>query len=76
MMMGFGFFGLFLMLILWVGLILGAVLLVRYLFQGSRQPPSLPQNNKLKPQQILEQRYARGEITREQFDSMKQDLTS
>jgi uncharacterized membrane protein len=75
MMMGFGFVGLLLMLTFWGGLIFGAIWLVRYVFQVNQQPASPPQNSDLNPQKILEQRYARGEITREVFDLMKQDLS-
>jgi putative membrane protein len=77
MMMGFGFFGLVFMLFFWGALIVGAILLVRYLFQANQQSStSPPQSNDINPQEILEQRYARGEITREQFETMKQDLSS
>ena len=78
MMMGFGFFGLVFMLFFWGALIVGAILLVKYLFQSNQQqsPPSSPQSSKINPQEILEQRYARGEITREQFETMKQDLAN
>ena len=68
-MMGIGMIGG--MLLFWIGLILLAVLLVRGLFQSGRsgtnsQPPSA--------RQILEQRYARGEINQEQFRLMLKDL--
>jgi putative membrane protein len=76
MMMGFGVFGITLMLIFWGGLVFGAMWLVRYIFQGYQQPHSPPQNSDLNPQKILEQRYARGEITQEQFETMKQDLSN
>ncbi|MEA3439475.1 MAG: SHOCT domain-containing protein [Chloroflexota bacterium] len=76
MMMGFGFFGLLFMLIFWVGLIFGAIWLVRYLFQTNQPPSMSPQSGDLNPQEILEQRYTRGEITREQFETMKQDLSN
>ena len=68
-MMGFGMIGG--MLLFWIGLIVLAVLLVRGLFHSGRssttsQPPSA--------RQILEQRYARGEINQEQFRLMSKDL--
>jgi putative membrane protein len=60
-MMGLGMFGG--MLLFWIVLIVLAVILVRGLFQtnrsnGASQPSSA--------RQILEQRYARGEINQEQ----------
>lgn len=75
-MMGFGMglFGLILMLLFWVGLILLAVWLAKALFQGNRSTgsSSRPTNS---AREILDQRYARGEITREQYDLMKQDIS-
>ena len=68
-MMGFGMFGG--MFFFWVVLIVLAVLSARGLFPanppGGAQPP-------LTARQILEQRYARGEITQEQFRLMLKDL--
>lgn len=76
MMMGFGMglFGLFFMLLFWGGLILLAVWLAKALFQGNRSTgsSSSPTNS---AREILDQRYARGEITREQYDLMKQDIS-
>jgi putative membrane protein len=69
-MMGFGMMGG--MFLFWIALILLAVFLARGLFQpsqasnGSRAP--------LTASEILEQRYARGEITQEQFLQMQKDL--
>lgn len=68
-MMGFGMFGG--MLLFWVILIVLAVFAVRGLFQtnhaaGSSQP--------LSARQILEQRYARGEINQDQYRSMLDDI--
>ncbi|HEX6302644.1 MAG TPA: SHOCT domain-containing protein [Anaerolineales bacterium] len=75
-MMGFGmgFFGLLFMLLFWGGLILLAVWLAKALFQGNRSAgsSSRPTNS---AREILDQRYARGEITREQYELMKQDLS-
>jgi putative membrane protein len=75
--MGFGMFGLLFMLLFWVGLILLAVWLVRVVFSGisrnrSSAPPSKEDSSAL---EILSQRYARGEITREQYEIMKDDIS-
>jgi putative membrane protein len=72
-MMGMGF-GLIFMLVFWGGLILLAVWLVRALFSAT--PGGGPKVGERGPsaQQILDQRYARGEISREQYEIMKQDL--
>ena len=80
MMTGFGFgwgwLGMgAMMLLFWGGLVVLAVLLVRGLFPGGRQQPSGPGGQEPTAREILDRRYARGEVTREQFDQMKRDLT-
>ncbi len=68
-----GFVGVFLMLIFWGGLIVLAVGLTRGLFQQNRT--SIDHTGPAESAKyILDQRYARGEITREQYDIMKQDI--
>ena len=76
MMTGFGFMGLFgliLMVLFWGGLIALAVWLVKVLFSPGRAnyPPAGGVAN---PREILDQRYARGEINREEYELMKRDL--
>jgi putative membrane protein len=75
--MGFGLIGLLFMVLFWGGLILLAVLVVRALFpsfsRGSSKDGPL-ENSTLSPKEILDQRYARGELTREQYEMMKEDL--
>jgi putative membrane protein len=68
-MMGFGMVGG--MLIFWIVLIVLAVLLVRGLFQTNGSSRS---SQPLSAHQILEQRYARGEINREQYLLMLDDI--
>lgn len=71
--MGFGVFGLVLMVLAWGMLITLAFWVVSSLFpQVGRHPAST--SDRLTARQILEMRYARGEITREQYELMKQDL--
>lgn len=74
MMLGFGAMGL-VMLLFWGGLIAGAVLLVRSLFEnnsGGQQVKSRSKEHT--PREILDQRYARGEITREEYETVRDDL--
>ena len=75
--MGFGLLGLLFMLLFWGGLILLAVWLVRIIFSSSsNNNSSTPQSGKSSNAlEILAQRYARGEITREQYEIMKQDIS-
>jgi len=68
-MMGFGMIGG--MLLFWIVLIGLAVLLVRGLFQTNQSGGT---NQPISARQILEQRYARGEINQEQFRLMLKDL--
>ena len=75
MMMGFGFIGLFLMLLFWGVLIAGAIWVIRALFPGGgASGPVLPGRDARGARQILDERYARGELTREQYEQMKRDL--
>ena len=67
--MGFGMIGG--MLIFWVVLIILAVLLVRALFHTKRSGKS---KEPLTTRQILDVRYARGEINQEQYLLMLKDI--
>lgn len=69
---GFGLLGLFFMLVFWGLLILAAVWVVRALF--GNVPPRQGKSPSQNPREILDQRYARGEITREQYEIMKRDI--
>jgi putative membrane protein len=76
---GLGIFGGLLTLILVVGLLAGLVLLGIWLWrrygEGSdvRFTPK-PLRLELTPREILGTRYARGELTREEFQTMIRDL--
>lgn len=74
-MQGFGFnpFGAILSLVLWALIIAGVVLLVVWLVRsGGRTLPGAPSGDAAL--EILKARYARGEITQEQFNTIKHDL--
>ncbi len=73
MMLGFGLVGLFVMLLILGGLILGSLLLVRGLFPSTRQPSSAAGAGESAREQ-LDQRYARGEISRDEYETVRQDL--
>lgn len=79
---GFGLFGgllgLLFNLALIVGIILVAVWLFRRLSAGGQSPlsgQSMRTQSELSPRDILKQRYARGEITREQYEEMLRDIS-
>ena len=73
--MGFGVFGLVLMILFWVGLIALGVWLVRALFPSANQPPASPNHRSLGAREILDRRFARGEISREEYDLMRETLS-
>ncbi len=70
---GFGIFGMIFMLIFWVLIIAGIVLVVRWLVDQWR-PGSASGPGPESALDILKKRYARGEIGKEEYDRMKQDL--
>jgi len=73
--MGFGVLGIVIMLAFWIGLIMLSVWIVKTLFQGTGNPTNTREGNITTPREILDQRYSRGEITREQYELMKQDVS-
>ncbi len=73
--MGFSILGVLIMLVFWVGLIFLAVWLVKSVFSSSNRSSNASTTPKeLNAMEILAQRYARGEITRDQYEMMKHDL--
>ena len=70
---GWGMFGAVHMLLWWVLIILGIVVLVRWLVgagQGGRQS-----GGEDRALSILRERYARGEIDKSEFEARKKDLS-
>jgi putative membrane protein len=75
MMTGFGYGGV-LSILLWIVVIgLGVWLIVSLVSHTNHQPLSNPPALE-SPLDILKKRYARGEITKEQFDEMRRDLSA
>jgi putative membrane protein len=75
MMLGFGGFGIILMVLFWGGLIFGGVWLVKTLFntgQDNQNGPAAPRQPSAR--EVLDQRYARGEISREEYEQIKSDI--
>lgn len=71
---GAGFGGIF-MLFFWALIIVGVIFLVRWLVHsGSGTADGRP--GKSAPIDILKERYARGEINREEFEERKRTLSS
>lgn len=77
--MGFGGFGLILMVLFWVLVVAAALWLVSRLFpqpSGQPWPPANDDQNPppSSPLEILKQRYARGEITKSEYLEMRNTL--
>jgi putative membrane protein len=72
---GYGWGGFLVMILIWGLLIAAAVALVKALFSGgtANKETSLPQQDQALD--ILKQRYARGEINQEEYETIKQDLS-
>ncbi|OGT09765.1 MAG: electron transporter RnfE [Gallionellales bacterium RIFCSPHIGHO2_02_FULL_57_16] len=66
--MGFGFV---LMLLFWILIIFGIVVLIRWLLAQSS--PRRGSRDKT-PSEIVQERYARGEIDREEYEQKKRDM--
>ncbi|NOZ71972.1 MAG: SHOCT domain-containing protein [Chloroflexi bacterium] len=79
MMMGFGLFGVLLFFFLIIGV---AIVLVSLLFPRPSQPltdyRSQPPHRALTPSKaaldILKQRYARGELSKAEYEAMKEEI--
>lgn len=72
---GHSWVGFAMMILFWGLIILGAVALIRWLSQGGRggSPDSKGGSSAL---DILKERYARGELSKEEFENMKRDIAS
>ena len=74
-MMGFGMgFGILFLLLFWGLLIVGAVWVVKAVFGGDKRTPRASGGSGTTPREIVDQRYARGEIAREEYDRIRKDL--
>lgn len=71
---GMGWFGMIFMFVFWGLIIVGIVFLVKWVMQtaGNRSGSLATTNSK--SMDILKERYARGEITHDEFVSMKNDI--
>ena len=67
---GFGWIGMIFSLVLLVGIVMLIVWAANRFSSGSR-----PSNGNQSAREILQARYARGEITREQYQQMLNDLS-
>lgn len=76
---GYGWMNWIMMLVFWGLVIVGGFQLIRWLARGGagnsagRHPPGSVDNRAL---DILNERYARGELDREQYEQMKRDISA
>jgi len=70
---GMGWFGPLFMVFFWVLIIVLIVLLIRWLVSSSH-PRTLSSHQEDSALEILNKRYARGEINKEEFEAKKKDL--
>jgi putative membrane protein len=70
---GMGWFGGIFSLIFWILVIVGMVFLIRWLIHMSKGHPAQQQNGS-RALEILRERYARGEIQKDEFEEKKKDL--
>ena len=70
---GMGWFGGIIMVIFWIAVIVGIVLLIRWLIISTRTASHGPSTGE-SALEILKKRYARGEIDKDEFEEKKKDL--
>lgn len=71
---GMGWFGMLFMIVFWGLAIAGIIFLVRWLLHTTSGRAPSDVNTGSQAMAILEKRYACGEITRDQFESMRKDI--
>jgi putative membrane protein len=84
MHMGYGGWNLLFMAVVWIGLIALGIWLLARLFPTGRNGVRRTANSSIRGAgsgtdtaiQILQRRYARGELTKEEYETMRHDLAS
>ena len=71
---GFGIGGLFGVVLVWILLIAGSVWLIKALFSGKINKTPENKNQEEQAIEILNKRYARGELNKDEYEIMKKDL--
>jgi putative membrane protein len=71
-MIGFGWFGMMFGFVFFIAAVVGIVFLIVWLVK--RFGNTNTDKTSTRPAEILKERYAKGELTKEQYDTMKKDL--
>jgi putative membrane protein len=72
---GFGWIGMIINLVITILVVVGIIWLVVWMVRkGIPNHQVYPTSSHVSPKEILQARYARGEITREQYQQMLEDL--
>lgn len=71
---GMGWFGMIFMLLFWALIIAGIVFLIRWLVQSTGSRGSSGADTGSQAMDILKERYARGEISQDEYESMKKEI--
>ena len=70
-----GWFGMIFMIVFWVLVIVGLVFLIKWLIRSTKSDKDIMRVGS-RALDILKERYARGEIDKDEFQRMKADLQS
>ncbi len=71
---GYSIFGMFLGLVFFVLIIAGVALLIYWIIKQSSQEKGGQISSRNKSIEILKERYAKGEINKEEYEKIKKDL--
>ena len=71
---GMGWFGMIFMIIFWGLIIVGLVSLIRWLIQNTSSKGHSGVSAGPKAIDILKERYAKGEISQDEFETMKKEI--
>jgi putative membrane protein len=71
---GMGWFGMIFMIIFWGLIMVGLVSLIRWLIQNTSSKGHSGVSVGPKAIDILKERYAKGEISQDEFETMKKDI--
>ena len=71
-----GWFGGLFVLLIWILSIVGLIMLIKLLIQAIKLKKAPYPNGSTRAIEILNERYARGEIDKQEFEEKKRDLSS